>query len=88
MVPPGARVLDGNPIINRLAVFCSLVLVTGGVVLARNRSLKCTSSMAILYWESSPAFVREHRSAQMATCAERPTMETRILSVIRLATVS
>jgi hypothetical protein len=49
MAPPGASVRDGNPIISKLAVFCSFVLVTGGVVLARNKSLKWTSSMAILY---------------------------------------
>lgn len=67
MVPPGASFRDGKPIISKLAVLCSSVRVTGGVVAAKKSSLKWTSSMAILYCESSPAFVREQRSAQMAT---------------------
>lgn len=40
MLPLGASVRDGNPIIKRLAVLCSSVLVTGGVVLATNKSRK------------------------------------------------
>jgi hypothetical protein len=71
-----------------LALGSEVEWVTGGMVAASRSSRKCCSCRATAYEEGSPPLVRVQSSAQMATWAARPTTETRMRSVRRLAIVS